>query len=129
MKHSFVKAITAVLLLTVLFPVVSCSDTVEDAGAEIMSPAEKASGIIGLPVPLPEYLPDGYEIRSIDVEGDAVHRFWDISVLISDSEDLDSSNNISMDIHWFYPGLKPIDVEKVAESMTQVAPFSGSWLD
>ncbi len=115
-----------VVITTLLLPVIiliSCSSNSNNTGSEAMSPAEQASEIIGLPVPLPEYLPDGYEVRSIDVEGDAEHWFWDIFVLMSDFEDPGYSNNITMTIHWFYPGLKVVNIEKVAIGETKAIVF------
>lgn len=104
------KKILTLLLLTSLMTtgMLSCKSTGD------LSPAEKASYIIGLPVPLPGYLPEGYEIRDIQVEGEATHENWNITVFISDSEDLKSSDNITMSIRWFSPGMKLVNVERVA---------------
>ena len=120
-------------MLPVILLVTSCADPGTDNA--VLSSAEEASKIIGLPLPMPEYLPEGYEVRSVDVEGDAVHGNWDVSVLIGDSEDLDSSNNISMNIHWFYPGIKLVDIEKVALGESKAVVFRGPdcttllWID
>ena len=108
MKKSVIYLVAVCILPAILLSA-SCT------GDREMTPEEEASSIIGLPVPLPEYLPEGYEIRSVDVEGDTEHGFWDISVLIHNSEDGNpDSSNVTMNVHWFYPGLKLVDIEKVA---------------
>jgi hypothetical protein len=100
-----------VCILPVILLVTSCADPSVDN--TVLSPVEEASRIIGLPIPMPEYLPEGYEVRSVDVEGDAEHRFWDISVLISKSgTDNESLNSISMGIHWLSLGLK-LETERI----------------
>ncbi len=122
-----------VCILPIMLLVASCADP--GTNTEVLSSAEEASKIIGLPLPMPEYLPEGYEVRSVEVDGDAVHENWKISVLIGDSEDLDSSNNISMNIHWFYPGIKLVDIEKVALGESKAVVFRGPdyttllWID
>ncbi|MBN2074273.1 MAG: DUF4367 domain-containing protein [Dehalococcoidales bacterium] len=123
MKTQCIKWVLITVLLTTHLTVVSCSDNDADMDVRVLSSAEEASKIIGLPLPMPEYLPEGYEVRSVEVEGDAVHGNWDVSVLINDSEDPGSSNNISMVIHWFYPGIKLIDVEKVAVGESKAIVF------
>ena len=60
-----------VCMLPVILLVTSCADPGTDNA--VLSSAEEAIKIIGLPLPMPEYLPEGYEVRSVDVEGDAVH--------------------------------------------------------
>ena len=63
---------------------------------------------MGLPVPLPEYLPEGYEIKSIDVDGDIERNRWNIEIGINLVEETANTTvyPIFLDIHWFSMGIK-----------------------
>lgn len=108
-----------VCLILALVSPVSC-------GKE-MTIIEKAENIMGLPVPLPEYLPEGYEIKSIDVEGDIEYSFWNIEIEIGDVKDSDNTSQhpISLGIDWDAHTFKT-KTEKIAVGNTTIHVFRGT---
>jgi len=105
MKKRIIWILVSCLMLAALL-LASCTPEI--------SPEEKASNIIGLPIPLPTYFPEGYEVTSVEVEGTGANRDWRITVTIDNAEAIntESENAILMEIRWFSLGLK-IEAEKI----------------
>lgn len=78
---------------------------------------EEASQVIGLPVPAPTYLPEGYQITSVELEAVGFPGMWDISITIeSDDASAQSPDPVVFDVIGFSLGMKILGapgVEKV----------------
>ncbi|MBL7166899.1 MAG: hypothetical protein ISS55_10530 [Dehalococcoidales bacterium] len=81
---------------------------------------EEASRIIGLPVPAPTYLPEGYEISSVKLETHGPPDMWDVTIAIGSS----SAEPVTLEANWFSMGMKlPPEVERVTIGDNSAAVF------
>jgi hypothetical protein len=105
MKKEIIWMLVSCLMLASLL-LASCTSEI--------SPEEKASNIIGLPIPLPTYFPKGYKVTSVEVEGNGKIPNWEITVTIDNAKTInaESESTILMDIRWLSTGLK-IKAEKI----------------
>jgi len=77
---------------------------------------EQASKIIGLPIPVPTYFPEGYEITSVQLEATGIFGAWDITITMENIEipDKQAPNPVILEIRGFSFGLKlPPSVERI----------------
>jgi hypothetical protein len=76
---------------------------------------EQAGQIIGLPVPVPTYLPEGYEIASVKLESHGPRGMWDVTITIESNDDASAQSQgpVTFEVNWFSMGIKLPDVERV----------------
>ncbi len=78
---------------------------------------EEASQVIGLPVPAPTYLPEGYEITAVELEAVGLPGMWDITITIESTDaGAQPPGPVVFDVIGFSVGMKILGepgVEKV----------------
>jgi hypothetical protein len=75
---------------------------------------EEATEVTGLPIPLPTYLPEGYQISSVKLKASG-RGAWDITLTIGKSEvtSEDTHNAVLLVVRWFSTGIKLPDLERI----------------
>jgi hypothetical protein len=96
------------LIVTILVLAVSSCQSPNVQDQSILAPGDKltveeASKIIGLPIPVPDYFPEGYQITSVEIKAGSIPQDWDITIDIYNSK---SAESVMLDISGFALGMK-----------------------
>ncbi len=123
--RGFYLTVTLLMLTAIVLATIACRPA-EPAGKPGDGPLpslgdeltiEEASQVIGLPVPAPTYLPEGYEITAVELEAVGLPGRWDITITIESTDaGAQSPGPIVFDVIGFSMGMKILGepgVEKV----------------
>jgi hypothetical protein len=118
--------LTSLIIVVPVF-VSGCKSAVELDGPGSTSDGkltvEEASAIIGLPVPVPTFLPAGYQIISVQLEANGMPNGWNITITMENSRTPReiSPGTVTLEVRSFSLGLKvPGERVKIGDSMALV---------